>query len=72
MKHYAIQGDQVSCHFKENVESLREEITKRENSLVAKKEKLFINAKDASLWELAQPLSQEEFLPLSKDKSNAF
>ena len=54
------------------MEKLREEISKRETALAAKKEKLFINAKDASLWELAQPLSPEEFLPLSKDKTSAF
>ena len=56
MKHYALQGDQVSLHFRENVEALREDIAKREAALAQKKEKLFANAKDTSQWELAAPV----------------
>jgi len=33
MRHYALQGDQVSQHFREKIEGLREEIAKKEAAL---------------------------------------
>ena len=46
----------MQVHFRENVESVREEIFKREKALAERKEKLFQN-KDVASWDLAEPVS---------------
>lgn len=51
MRHYALQGDHMNHHFRENLQQLKEDITKKEKALNDRKEKLF-SAKDTKDWEL--------------------
>ena len=71
---YALMGDQMQLHYRENIECLREDILKRERVLNDRKDKLFtLTAQkgDTSTWDLDPSITQEQIANLVKDKQKA-
>ena len=55
-------GDQLQQHYRDNIQCLREEISKKEKDLNEKKEKLFTSTSvkgDTSKWDLDPALTHD-------------
>lgn len=60
----------MQSHFRENIECLREEISKKEKALNEKKEKLFLKGGDMTQWDLdTSSLLTDQIPTVVKDKA---